>query len=144
MNKYKYILVSALLLGASLWGYQYLINNKQQRKQTLKKTEKTVFTEVVKNRNIPIILVGNKTDLNNRREITPEEGLNFAKENNLLFKEISVKYELESTNVFNILSENIYEKIQNKELKIIPSNGIKLEHHVIDEDISKYKCCIIN
>tara|TARA_B110000037_G_scaffold168734_1_gene191126 strand:+ start:467 stop:1084 length:618 start_codon:yes stop_codon:yes gene_type:complete len=96
------------------------------------------------NRNIPIILVGNKKDLNHRREITTEEGLNFAKENNLLFKEISVKYELDSTSVFNILSENIYQKIQNKELKIISSNGIKLEHNVIDEDISKYKCCIIN
>jgi multidrug efflux pump subunit AcrA (membrane-fusion protein) len=56
MNKYKYLLVSAVLLAISLWGYQYLVNNKKQRKIAPKKIQKTVFTEIVKNGQVPIII----------------------------------------------------------------------------------------
>ena len=99
------------------------------------------------NRNIPIILVGNKTDLNYKREVTTEEAQYFAKNNGMLFKEISVKYDIDSTSVFNILAENINSKIINKEIEIIINNGIKLgqcleiEH---DSYISYKSCCIIN
>ena len=96
------------------------------------------------NRNIPIILVGNKTDLNYKREVTTEEGELYAKKNGLLFKEISVKYDLDSTSVFNILAENINLKLENKEIKIIPSNGIKLEQPLEIEYYSHKSCCAIN
>ena len=99
------------------------------------------------NRNIPIILVGNKTDLNHKREVSTEEAQDFAKENDMLFKEISVKYDIDSTSVFNILAENINSKIINKEIEIIINNGIKLGQSLeIEHDsyISYKSCCIIN
>ena len=56
MNKYKYLLVSAVLLVVSLWGYEYFVDNNKQRIFAPKKVEKTVFTEVVKNGEVPIII----------------------------------------------------------------------------------------
>jgi Ras-related protein Rab-2A len=41
--------------------------------------------------NIVIILVGNKTDLENQRQVTREEGETFAKKNGLYFMETSAK-----------------------------------------------------
>ena len=38
-----------------------------------------------------IVLIGNKKDLENEREITYEEGLEFAKRNRLIFFETSAK-----------------------------------------------------
>ena len=40
---------------------------------------------------MPIMLVGNKSDLEHKREILTEDGLAYAKENNLLFIETSAK-----------------------------------------------------
>ena len=94
------------------------------------------------NRHIPIILVGNKTDLNNR-EVTTEEGRIFALENNMLFKEISIKNDIDSINVFNILSENIYKKVKNKQITINTNNGIKLGQPIIYEDNYYKQCCVI-
>ena len=42
-------------------------------------------------KNILICLIGNKTDLEEKREVSYEEGKNFAEENNLLFFETSAK-----------------------------------------------------
>ncbi len=43
------------------------------------------------NSEIPVLLLGNKKDLSNRRNVTTEQGFEFAKENGLQFHEISVK-----------------------------------------------------
>merc|ERR1712060_632901 len=37
------------------------------------------------NQNMTIMLIGNKCDLEHKREVTPEEGAKFAQENGLLF-----------------------------------------------------------
>ena len=42
-------------------------------------------------KNILICLIGNKIDLENKREVSYEEGKNFAEENELLFFETSAK-----------------------------------------------------
>jgi len=96
------------------------------------------------NRKLPIILVGNKTDLNHKREVTTEEAKDFAKEYDMLFKEISVKYDIDSTTVFNILAENINLKLENKEIKIENCNGIKVGQPLEIEYYSHKSCCIIN
>ena len=43
------------------------------------------------NSDIPILLLGNKSDLSNRRVISTEQGSEFAKTHDLQFHEISVK-----------------------------------------------------
>ena len=83
------------------------------------------FGETIKEKcikNIKIILIGNKTDLEDKRVITKEEGASFALENGLIFMETSC---LKNENVYeafesiieltNInLKKNEY-KIENKE-----------------------------
>ena len=73
-----------------------------------------------------LALVGNKTDLEDEREVTVEEGKSFAKKHNLLFFETSAKTADKVGQLFQESASKIYEKI---ELGIIdPSNesyGVK-------------------
>ena len=96
-------------------------------------------------RNIPIFLIGNKCDLNNEREVTIQEGIKFAKENNMLFKEISIKNDNKSTKVFNILAEDIFNKIKNKQIKVNRMNGINqyVDFNFRSND-KRRNCCIIS
>ena len=70
---------------------------------------------------IPIFLVGNKMDLEEKREITFEEGEKFAKENGLMFCECSAKTGENIDFIFNKLANEINEKSEEleKEFKII-------------------------
>ena len=70
---------------------------------------------------IPIFLVGNKMDLEEKREITFEEGEKFAKENRLMFCECSIKTGENIDFIFNKLANEINEKSEEleKEFKII-------------------------
>lgn len=47
-----------------------------------------------------IMLIGNKSDLDTRRQVSTEEGERFAKEHGLIFMETSAKtaYNVEETN----------------------------------------------
>jgi len=56
MKKYRFLIVSVVLLFGSIWIYTEFVNNKKQRKIIPRKVEKTVFTEVVKNGEVPIII----------------------------------------------------------------------------------------
>lgn len=56
MNKYKYLLLSVIILAISVFAYNSFIANKKQRKFPTRKIEKTVFTEVVKNSEVPIVI----------------------------------------------------------------------------------------
>ncbi|KAK6587896.1 Rab2 GTPase [Cryptosporidium xiaoi] len=60
--------------------------------------------------NMTIILVGNKCDLD-RREVTTEEGKEFARKNGLLFVEASAKTSYNVENAFMKVSEMIYKNI---------------------------------
>ena len=59
---------------------------------------------------IPIILVGNKIDLKNRRKITREQGYKFADKNGFLFIECSALTGENVNNIFNKLVLAILEK----------------------------------
>ena len=61
--------------------------------------------------NIPVILVGNKSDKEDRI-VTKEEGEEFAKENEYLFMEASAKDGKNINNVFNDLSEKILSSLK--------------------------------
>ena len=70
---------------------------------------------------VVIALVGNCLDIDygnedyRRREITREEGQNFANENNLLFYEVSAKDGTNVNEFFDELIQRIYENIPNAE-----------------------------
>ena len=97
-------------------------------------------------KNILICLIGNKLDLEDKREVSYEEGKNFAEENNLLFFETSAK---EGNNIQEIFFESasvILNKINNGEIKLeISNNGIKINNSKDDEENNKRnnqrKCC---
>lgn len=58
-----------------------------------------------------IILVGNKSDLDPRRQVSTEEGERFAKENGLIFMETSAKTAYNVEESFLQTSQVIYQNI---------------------------------
>ena len=75
------------------------------------------------------MLVGNKSDLNNLREVRTEEATQFASENNLFFIETSA---LDSTNV-EMAFHNILIEIYNKESAEKPSSDDEADDDLIGE-----------
>jgi len=72
-------------------------------------TRKETFLHVMKwldevrnnsSKNIVVILIGNKKDLENKRQVSYEEGEQLAKENGLLFLEVSAKTALNVEEAF--------------------------------------------
>lgn len=53
-----------------------------------------------------IMLIGNKSDLENRRQVSTEEGERFAKENGLIFMETSAKtaFNVEEVSYLNLIN----------------------------------------
>ena len=97
-------------------------------------------------KNILICLIGNKIDLENKREVSYEEGKNFAEENELLFFETSAKEGNNIQEIFFQSATNILDKINNGEIKLETSNnGIKINSSEDDEEssqkINQRKCC---
>jgi Ras-related protein Rab-2A len=55
-----------------------------------------------------IMLIGNKSDLDQRRQVSTEEGERFAKDNNLIFMETSAKTAFNVEEVFNLLVKYLH------------------------------------
>ena len=88
------------------------------RKETFEECKnyyKNNIKDLCKN-NAQIILIGNKNDLEEKREVTKEEGFKFSSKNKYMFKETSC---LKNENVYEafekIISETYLLKIRNKE-----------------------------
>ncbi|KAL6518782.1 Ras-related protein RABB1b [Orobanche hederae] len=64
------------------------------------------------NENMTIMLVGNKSDLAQRRAVSEEEGEQFAKENGLLFLEASARTAKNVEEAFTNTASQILQKIQ--------------------------------
>ena len=67
---------------------------------------------------ILICLVGNKTDLENQRNVSKEEGHKFAEDNGLLFFETSAKDGSNIEEMFNKCTEDIVSKIENGKIVV--------------------------
>ena len=84
-------------------------------------------------------IVGNKTDLNDRREVNAEEGENYAKEHDFIFLEVSAKTRDGIKNLFDVILKEMLKKkpkllpqpqpqvikIQKIDKKIEPKGGKK-------------------
>ncbi|PIK44555.1 putative ras-related protein [Apostichopus japonicus] len=77
--------------------------------------------------NMVIMLIGNKSDLEARRDVQKEEGEAFAREHGLIFMETSAKTAANVEEAFINTAKEIYQKIQEGVFDINnESNGIKI------------------
>lgn len=96
-------------------------------------------------KDVIIVLVGNKSDLNDDREVSIEEGIEFAKEKNVLFVETSAFKSVNIEKAFTLIVEQLLKDfMKGGEYE---QENIFDGHHVIDlvnsEDYSRKKkgCC---
>jgi Ras-related protein Rab-2A len=77
--------------------------------------------------NMVILLIGNKSDLSNRRAVSTAEGQAFAEENGILFMETSAKTAYNVETAFLKTAQTIHEKILSGDIDISnESHGIKV------------------
>jgi Ras-related protein Rab-8A len=84
---------------------------------------------------IPIVLVGNKSDLNDKREVSTLEGKRKAKEYGFPFYETSCKTGVNVNECFIELAELVYEKFGKKPLH---NSNLKIKKNV---EKQKNGCC---
>ena len=86
------------------------------------------LSEVKENasKEITIILIGNKNDLEDQRQVKYEEGESFAKENNLLFLETSAKTAKNIAEAFNLSALKILNNIERTGIDPTISSNINL------------------
>jgi Ras-related protein Rab-1A len=78
--------------------------------------------------NLVFIIIGNKSDMVDKRKVSTEEGENFAKKNGFLFKEVSALNGDNISLVFEILSRDLIRKKQEQAVENANVNeGVKRE-----------------
>ena len=88
---------------------------------------------------VPLILIGNKSDLENERQVSKEQGKDFAKNNNIIFLEASAKSGSNVETSFLKLSEIIC-KSDNKDRKRKTEYVISKNTSLV-KNKNKKKCC---
>ena len=94
-------------------------------------------------KDIKVILLGNKTDLESKRKIPPEKGARFALENRYIFMETSCVKNSNVASAFQTLIEITHREYQkNNPMKRINSRIIidDTTHNKIFKDKKKKKC----
>ena len=98
-----------------------------------------VWLDDIKNQcpqTVLLVLVGNKLDLENERQISYEEGESFAQKNNMYFFETSAKTGINIENLFLKSAETINERIQEDFYDLSTGNcGIKIGNEVNSDNI---------
>ncbi|XP_074046541.1 ras-related protein Rab-17 [Macrotis lagotis] len=92
--------------NAALLVYDIADKNSFQRAQIWWKELENEFQP----EEIVVILVGNKTDLEDTREVTLEEGKEFAESNKLLFIETSAKLNHQVTEAFSAIARELLKR----------------------------------
>ena len=112
----------------------------------------TKWLEEVRNnssKTITVILIGNKKDLEDKRQVSYEEGEAFAKENGLMFLETSAKTAYNVVESFNLSAECILNNIQKNGIDPTVNSNVKLNNNNISpgginpgiEGNEKKGCC---
>ena len=147
-------LISSFYRSASLAVIVYAINSEESY-NNIEKWLNDIKTQ--SNPDVKIFLIGNKADLEDKREITKESGEKFAKEHNLtFFTETSAKTGFNVQNVFIEVTKELYrqhEEVKNRvsrpgSMAAVPytpelTNNVSLETGEDDEDkkYRKKRCC---
>ena len=98
-------------------------------------------------KDILICLVGNKTDLENKRIVSKEEGQKFADDNGLLFFETSAQDGSNIEEMFTEATSNIVKKVESGKIQLDTHNtGIKIGKYPnkeVEQALEKKKkgCC---
>ena len=95
-------------------------------------------------KDILIYLIGNKNDLEDKRQVSKEEGQQFAEENNLVFFETSALTGNNIEEIFVQSATELVKRLESGELKADFNNsGIKVFNYNKDSEGSKKKkgCC---
>ena len=101
-------------------------------------------------KSILLLLIGNKNDLNDRREVQYEEGAEFAKKRNMIFLETSAKTGNNIDNIFERSVKQIDQNILDNKYDLDNENcgirkGLRTESFVLSVEKSKEKkkkkCC---
>ena len=96
---------------------------------------------------LTIVLVGNKNDLDNR-VVSEEEAESLASELGMSYIETSAKLNTNITNLFHLVSENIYNKIINDEMEVDESVMINRFNIAESTSTSRFRklasCCVIS
>ena len=115
---------------------------------SFEKIQKYYIEEIKKecSKDIKIILLGNKTDLVEKRTIDIEKGWSLAKENNSIYKETSGVRNENVADAFETLIEITYrDKISiNSEKREINRTSVKLSNeysNVNEKNVQKTSCC---
>ena len=92
-----------------------------------------------------VVLIGNKVDLVDKREVTQEEAENYVKDNNIFYFETSAKEGKNIEECFNFMAEKLLKQYENKDNElvkrkdVIRSDNLKENTEVI---IGEKKCCL--
>ena len=91
---------------------------------------------------IQIILIGNKKDLEDKRQVQTEEGQALADKNGLLFLETSAKTAVNVSEAFIKSAQKILEMIQKTGIDpTLPGKNVKITVDDDDEEEQKKGCC---
>ena len=91
---------------------------------------------------VKIILLGNKTDLADKREVDPEEAANFAKENNYIFMETSCKDNYNVADAFTSLIEMTNFECKKKGIDITARKKVRTKKNkIVKSELKKKTCC---
>ena len=90
------------------------------------------YLDEIKNsckKNVALILLGNKLDLEEKREVSSKEALSFALKNRYLYFETSCKNNINSIESFELLIENCYNEALNNKNIIVKNNNSKFRSY---------------
>ena len=93
------------------------------------------------NKNIKILLIGNNCDLEEQRQVSYQEGKDFALKNNMNFLEVSVKDDINIKEAFELLIEEIINSTNNEAKKRQKKQFILHQKKNVASSNQKKKCC---
>ena len=105
---------------------------------------KEYFNENIKEiceKNIPVVLLGNKTDLEDQRKVPAADGINFCLENNYTFLETSCLKNQKVADAFETLIEITHrENCKNKKKDKDKNKDIKLDRNSVQRRKKRNFC----